>query len=304
MNATCNFYRFDRRHRANLLLRLNICLLALIAFSLLLPSIKAQQSDASSPISLFNGATLDGWSGDPRFWRVEDGAIVGSTTEEQPAEHNTFLIWQGKKLSDFALGLKFRISNGNSGIQYRSQDLVEFRVHGYQADIDGDHQYIGILYDEGGRGILAQRSQRVEISETGESKVTGATCDERQLLDSIKKDDWNEYVVTAKGNRLTQSINGFVTVDVIDAQTEHSDSHGILALQIHTGPPMTVRFKDIWLRDFGSQNPSVVESPIAATDNAVESNVQISCSPACCDDPCCWPARPRRAFRHRCCCGR
>jgi hypothetical protein len=210
----------------------------------------AQNDHAETSVSLFDGKSLAGWEGDPRYWRVEDGAITGQTTSKAPLEHNTFLIWRGGQLRDFELRLQFRIEGGNSGIQYRSQDLGDFRVHGYQADIDSDHQYIGILYDEGGRGILANRTQQIAIDENGQSTTTGTTCDETKLLKNIRKGEWNEYVVTARGNRLTQSINGFVTIEVDDAQKDQADDHGVLALQIHTGPPMKVQFKNIELRSF------------------------------------------------------
>lgn len=231
-------------------------LLGCLFLAVATPGTLAQTDESTKPVALFDGKTLDGWEGDPRFWRVEDGAITGQTTAETPLEHNTFLIWRGGELRDFELRLKFRIEGGNSGIQYRSQDLGEFRVHGYQADIDSDHQYIGILYDEGGRGILANRMLRIDIDDDGQSTETGTTGDETQLLENIRKEDWNEYVITARGNRLTQAINGFLTVDVRDAQKEQADDHGILALQIHTGPPMKVQFKDIELRSFDAEAPA------------------------------------------------
>jgi 3-keto-disaccharide hydrolase len=252
------------RHRHRCIPILAICLsVALVSTSPIFGDDPRQESQSTS---LFNGSTLDGWSGDTRFWSVENGAITGKTTAEQPLDANTFLIWRAGELEDFELSTKFRIEGGNSGIQYRSQDLGDFHVGGYQADIDGDHTYIGILYDEQGRGILANRCARVEIDAAGQNKVVGTTCDEAALLASIKANEWSEYTVTARGNHLTQVINGFVTVDVVDGQVDQAENRGILALQIHTGPPMKVQFKDIQLRRLNTVEPSPaigVAPPIA-----------------------------------------
>jgi len=194
---------------------------------------------------LFDGKTLEGWEGKSQFWSVRDGAITGQTTAENPTKGNTFIIWRGGKLADFELRLQFRIVGGNSGIQYRSVEMDDFVVGGYQADFEAGDRFIGILYEERGRGILALRNQKVVIQEDGSKKVEGTTCDEPAMLASIKKEDWNEYVIIAKGNHLVQKINGFTTVDVTDNQESKRKMEGILALQLHAGPPMLVQFKNI-----------------------------------------------------------
>ena len=197
--------------------------------------------------AIFDGKTLEGWSGNKKFWSVKDGTITGQTTKENPTEGNTFLIWKDE-VADFELRLKFKIVGGNSGIQYRSSDKGNHVVHGYQADIDSGDQYIGILYEEGRRSILAERGNKVEITEKGEKKVVGKTEDSAAILKDIKKEDWNEYVVIAKGRHLVQKINGHTTIDVTDNEKEKSTLRGILALQLHAGPPMTVQFKEIVLK--------------------------------------------------------
>jgi hypothetical protein len=198
--------------------------------------------------AIFDGKTLEGWDGKADFWSVKDGAITGQTTAEKPTRGNTFCIYKGGKPGDFELRLKFKIVGGNSGIQYRSEDKGNHVVHGYQADIDAGLGYMGILYEEGGRGVLANRGAWLEINSAGEKKDVGKTGDEKVIVDSIKKEDWNDYVVIAKGNHLIHKINGHVTVDVTDSQTGKAKSEGILALQLHAGPPMTVQFKDIRLK--------------------------------------------------------
>lgn len=204
---------------------------------------------ASAQESIFNGKTLEGWKGNEAFWSVKDGVITGQTTKENPTKGNTFLIWQGGEISDFELKLQFKIIGGNSGIQYRSIDKGNHVVNGYQADIEAGETYIGILYEEGGRGILAQRTQKVEIDSEGKKTVAKEpTVDNKEFLASVKKEDWNTMEVLAKGNHLVQKINGQTTIDVTDGQTGKARESGILALQLHAGPPMTVQFKDIQLK--------------------------------------------------------
>ena len=102
-------------------------------------------------VQLFDGKTLTGWDGNPKFWSVVDGAIVGRTTPDNPTKGNTFLIWRQGLLCDFELRLSWKIEGGNSGVQYRSRDYGDWVVGGYQADIDANNRYTGILYEERGR---------------------------------------------------------------------------------------------------------------------------------------------------------
>ncbi|HIF33803.1 MAG: DUF1080 domain-containing protein [Pirellulaceae bacterium] len=203
--------------------------------------------DESDFQSIFDGKTLKGWEGNLDFWSVQDGAITGQTTPEKKLSKNTFLIWKGET-ADFELRLKFRIENGNSGIQYRSEHQGDYVVKGYQADIDAKMRFMGILYEERGRGILAERGNKVEISASGEKKTVGKAGDGQALLDSYKNEDWNDYVIIAKGNMLTQKINGHTSIVVVDHQKDKRAMKGILALQAHVGPPMIVQFKDIQIK--------------------------------------------------------
>jgi 3-keto-disaccharide hydrolase len=197
---------------------------------------------------LFNGKDLTGWDGNPKFWAVKDGAITGMTTKENPTQGNTFLIWKGGTLKDFELRVKFRIEGGNSGIQYRSKDMGNWVVGGYQADFDAANGFTGILYEERGRGILANLGDKVSIGADGKPVKTGSAGTPEEIKAAIKKGDWNEYVITARGNHLVQAINGKVTVEATDEDEKRRAMEGILALQLHAGPPMTVQFKDITLK--------------------------------------------------------
>jgi hypothetical protein len=199
-------------------------------------------------VSLFNGKNLVGWDGDPKFWTVKDGAITGVSTAENPVKTNTFLIWKGGTVKNFELWAKFRMEGNNSGIQYRSKDLGEWRVGGYQADMDAANTYTGILYEERGRGILANVGTKSTVRPGGQVQVTGSVGDPAEIKAAIRKDDWNEYRIVARGNHLVHEINGKVTAEFVDDDEAKRAMEGILALQLHSGPPMTVRFKDIRLK--------------------------------------------------------
>jgi hypothetical protein len=209
---------------------------------------------ADEPQSIFNEKDLSGWEGDPNVWSVEDGAIVGRTTAEAPIKNNTFLIWKDGELRDFRLTLEYRIEGGNSGVQYRSKvvDPEKWIVGGYQADIDSKPVYTGILYDERGRGILANRGERVTIGRDG--KPTAARFAEAdELLKSVKSDGWNEYIIEARGPHLRHTINGKLMSETTDNDAEKSVASGILALQVHQGPPMTVRFRNFRLEKLDAE---------------------------------------------------
>ena len=196
---------------------------------------------------IFNGQNLDGWEGKSNFWSVKDGAITGQTTDENPTKGNTFLIWRDGLVDDFELRLKYKIIGGNSGIQYRSKEHGDFVVGGYQADFESGDTYSGILYEERGRGILAKRGERTTIDKDGKITPGEPVGKTEELQAAIKKEDWNDYTIIARGNKLVHKINGRTTVEVTDEQPGHQAMQGILALQLHAGPAMTVQFKDIRL---------------------------------------------------------
>jgi len=176
---------------------------------------------------LFDGKTLEGWSGDPELWKVEDGAIAGST-DEKPIKHNTFLATT-KTYKNFVLRLKFKLRNGNSGVQVRSKQFPDYVVRGYQPDI-AESRFTGILYEEGGRGILA------DVKPDEVAKV-------------VKKGDWNDYVITCDGPRIKIELNGTTTVDYTEKDPAKGAAEGIIALQLHVGAKMKVWFKDIELKE-------------------------------------------------------
>ncbi|MCE9630924.1 MAG: DUF1080 domain-containing protein [Planctomycetia bacterium] len=198
-------------------------------------------------VPIFNGTSLEGWEGNPDFWRVEEGAIVGQTTAENPTKGNTFLIWRQGLVDNFDLTFTYRLTGGNSGVQYRSKDYGNFVVGGYQGDFESGPTYSGIMYEEKGRGILAKRGERITIAADG-TKTAGEPIGKTEDLQKvIKTGDWNEYRIVAQGPRLQHFINGQLMSETIDEQPGKRATQGVLALQLHAGPPMKVEFKDIRL---------------------------------------------------------
>ena len=232
-----------RKQLAYINFKLILCVVLMAIFSCKSPSKKSDNQ--GSLISMFNGENLVNWKGDPRIWSVEDGCIVGKTTSENTIEQNTFLIYQDS-FADFELTFQYKIIGGNSGVQYRSKVLDEelFIVGGYQADMEAGINYSGILYEEKGRGILALRGEQVKIDSDG--KKTVDQFSKADIIEAvINKEQWNDYRIIADGNHLQHFINGIKTIDVMDDEKEKKSSSGIIALQVHKGPDMTVYYKDI-----------------------------------------------------------
>lgn len=202
--------------------------------------------------SMFNGKDLSGWKGNPDLWSVEDGAITGTTSADKPIKFNTFLVWQDGEPSNFELICKFKItSKGNSGIQYRSRviDADKFIIGGYQADIDGSGRFAGICYEEKGDGILCGRGESSAVHSKKEMKKT-KIGDAKKLGEQIKSEDWNDYKIVAKGNHLQHYINGTLMSEVFDHRPDNkSSSSGVIALQIHVGPPMKIQYKDMKIKN-------------------------------------------------------
>ena len=207
------------------------------------------QEDGFKPI--FNGKTLEGWQARADgFWTVENGAMTGQTTEAHPAPVNQFITWQQGQVDDFELKLRFRFTGqpaANGGVQIRSRVAPNGHVVGYQADMNKAGQYIGMLYDEGGRGILAPRGKKVVTNAQGKKSVQA--LDHAEALKGTNQgNDWNDYHIIAQGNKITLKVNGLVTSELIDDQASERELAGVIAFQLHQGPPMKVEYRDIRLK--------------------------------------------------------
>ena len=199
---------------------------------------------------IFDGSTLEGWDGDPSLWRVENGVIVGETKADKPLERNTFLIWRGGMPGDFELKLEYRINNTNSGIQFRSTELPDqgrWVLKGYQADIDAENRHTGQVYEERGRGFLAVRGQFTHIGDGVRPRIQGALGDKDALKEVIKP-GWNQFHLIARGPVIVQILNGRVTSALIDDDLKNRAMAGLIGIQLHRGPPMTIEVRNVYLK--------------------------------------------------------
>ena len=202
---------------------------------------------------IFDGKSLKGWDGDSTFWRVQDGAIVGESTEANPVKQNTFVIFRGGEPGDFDLKVELRLNGGNTGVQYRSQQVPtdektgKWVLKGYQADFDANNTFTGMLYEERGRGIIMQRGGVAWLGD-GARGVIGTSGTPDELKPIIKDKDWNQFHVIARGNTLMHILNGRVTALLIDDDVKNRSAIGLLVFQIHTGPPMKVEFRNVLLK--------------------------------------------------------
>jgi hypothetical protein len=210
-----------------------------------------QPDDTTGFVQIFDGKTLNGWEGDPLFWRVEDGAIVAESTPERVVKQNTFLIWRGDTLRDFELKIDFRLLGGNSGIQVRSVELPSvgrWVLKGYQADFDATNGFTGNIHEERGRHVLAPRGRIVRAVDGPVFKAVGTIADGVELRGLMNIRNWNRYHIIARGPVLMQLLNGRLVAVLIDEDTANRALEGMLGLQMHTGPPFRVEFRNIWYR--------------------------------------------------------
>jgi hypothetical protein len=188
--------------------------------------------DAKS--DFFNGKDLTGWEGLEKYWKVKEGAIIGTNGEEK-VPFNTFLCSK-KKYKDFELKFKIRLKDGkgNSGVQIRSEifDKEKFAVKGPQCDIG--EAYWGSLYGE-------------HFSPDGKAEAgIMKMADKDVVKKALKPDEFNDYYIKCVGKHVTIKLNGAATVD---DDFERIPDEGIIALQIHGGHVMEVTFKDIQFKD-------------------------------------------------------
>lgn len=232
---------------------------AVFAAALAAASLTAQPAPADAPpapaepgfVSIFDGRTLTGWDGDPKYWRVENGAIVGEITPETIVKRNTFIIWRGGEPRDFELKLEYRVSDrGNSGVNYRSVQLTDaaWSLAGYQADLDGQDRYTGQNYEERGRTFLALRGQMVRLLPGQKPAPLGSLGTADELKSAIKPGDWNEFHLIIRGNLLIHILNGRTMSVVIDEDSAKARGDGLIGVQVHVGPPMKVEYRNIRLK--------------------------------------------------------
>lgn len=204
-------------------------------------------------IRIFDGKTMNGWEGDTSFWRIEEHAFIGEVTPEKPLKANTFMIYRGEIPANFEFKALYRITTeGNSGIQYRSEEIgnIKFAMKGYQADIDGDNRYTGQNYEERGRGFLAMRGQRAILKEEQKPEIIGTVGNSDSLKSVIKVGDWNQIHIIASGNNIKHYINGVLMSETIDEDFKNRKMNGLIGLQLHVMKKMKVEYKKIFLKEY------------------------------------------------------
>lgn len=230
------------------------------------PQTSSPQPDDEGFVPIFDGKTLNGWIGDSTYWRVEDGCLVGVVTPKTLLKRNSFIIWQGQMPENFEIKVEFKVSDhGNSGINYRSE-LIEgqpWAMRGYQADLNGTREYTGSNYEERRRTTLASRGQKVYTISmpSGDSLQTHiennfwmlkfgteSLGDPDQLTAVIRVDDWNEYHIIVKGNRMQHYVNGILMSEVTDNDDINRRLTGLLGVQVHVGPPMRIAYRNFRLK--------------------------------------------------------
>ncbi|WP_234647565.1 DUF1080 domain-containing protein [Dyadobacter sp. CY356] len=255
------------RSRFRFTVGLTLVVTLVTQFLLIQNPVMAQKKEKGF-VQIFDGKSLKGWEGDTKYWRVENGNLVGEITPETLLKTNSFIIWKDGEPGDFELKGSFKITEkGNSGINYRSDKVADVpnALRGYQADIDGANRYTGQNYEERKRTTLAYRGEIVTVNEpTDKSEeafkanlknnawlgrtVTGSLGTTDELKTKIKSEDWNEFHLVVKGNRLQHYINGVLMSDVTDKDTVNGKSKGLLGVQVHVGPPMKVEYRDIRIK--------------------------------------------------------
>jgi hypothetical protein len=193
------------------------------------PTTSLAAEPATKVVALFNGQTFDGWEGNLKHFRIEQGAIVAGSLEA-PIPRNEFLCTT-QDYGDFELRLKFKVlgKGANAGGQFRSRRIPNHHeVRGYQADLGAG--WWGCLYDESRRNRVLARPPK------------------EALTDVLKLDDWNDYRIRCQGAHIELWINGVQTVDYTE-KDERIEPRGLIGVQIHGGPPSEAWYKDITLEE-------------------------------------------------------
>lgn len=228
---------------------------------LILASAAAVAADEPGFEALFDGASLAGWDGRPEYFSVKDGAIHAETAAANPLKKNTFLIYTNRGFADFELRLDYKVTGGNSGMQYRSERLPDYMMKGYQSDFEHTNRFTGMFFEENGRMFLGQPGEFVIVKAlTDEAKAKDPKA--RALLDKTvfaRKDEafshiadataWHSMTVIAKGNTFVHIVDGRVLSVAVDEDAKNFRKSGLIGLQVHSGPPMTIDLKNVRIRE-------------------------------------------------------
>lgn len=224
-------------------------------------------TDHEGYVPLFDGVSLKGWDGNPKFWRVEDGAIVGESTPGNPSG-NSYIAYRDTTAKDFTLKFEIKIEgDGGSGIQYRSQTglpwlanipanvtanvgpvNLNWMMTGPQADFWPSRIYTGQFYSENTpMRILAWRGQVVEGFGAKSKRLMGNIGDRAALGSVVRMNDWNQYTVIARGGTFLHIVNGQLMAVMVDDDPGSSNNQpGIFGIEIEATTKVSVR--NMWLK--------------------------------------------------------
>jgi hypothetical protein len=210
-------------------------------------SLFAQEPDKDGFVTIFNGKDLTDWEYNPGIWSVENGCLTGQSPEGKPYDKQDYIYWK-EEIADFVLKVKYRLTGkgSNSGVQIRSEKRPNWDCYGYQADMEEAPNWTGCLFHHS-RGAVVKRGFKGMITSEGKDE-TKQFADPTELAQRYKTEgDWNEYEITAKGSVITLKINGELMCEV-DEQHKEAAKKGIIAFQMHPGPPMKIEFKDVKIK--------------------------------------------------------
>lgn len=204
-----------------------------VAWTLSQPTLNAadpadDKTSADGFVTLFDGKTLEGWDGDAKVFRVEEESIIGGQLKEK-IPHNFFLSTK-EEYADFELQLEFKLvgNDTNAGVQIRSKRIPDHHeMIGYQADLG--QNYWGALYDESRRNKILTAPKKEDMAKV------------------LKLGDWNKYRILCEGRHIQLWINDFQTVDYTEPD-EAIEQKGLIAVQIHSGPPGEAHYRNIRIR--------------------------------------------------------
>ena len=224
-------------------------------------------SDHRGYVSLFDGVSLKGWDGNPKFWRAEGGAIVGESTPTNPSG-NTYIAYRDVVAKDFTLKFEMKVEGtGGSGLQYRSKTglpwlspiaanvtanvgpvNLAWMMTGPQADFWPSQVYTGQFYSENTpMRIMAWRGEVVEGAGAGGRRIMGSIGDRAELGKLVKMNDWNQYIVIARGGTFIHIVNGQLMAVMVDDDPDSSNNQpGIFGIEIEATTKVSVR--NIWLK--------------------------------------------------------
>jgi hypothetical protein len=222
--------------------------------------------------SIFDGRTLEGWSGNPEVWRVEDGAITAESTATRRVG-STHVIWEGGELSDFELKVEVRLDGDiHSGIAYRSvvaparpqaaggrgpQLAVpadpRWTLNGPGFDFDADREMAANVEDRGTpRREVAWRGGIVRALPDQRPRVVGTIGDPEALKGAIRPGEWNQVHIIAAGRQLTHIVNGQLMTVLIDDDPRYFRPAGKIGFQIEQWGAGRVHFRNVWIRRIGA----------------------------------------------------